>query len=71
MPLLLKMNGKPPIAISGVGTAPALATVAAYTNRQPEPRETGGRAVVVEMMLAPNGLLPPPCGSAGKGGPAR
>src|SRR5215216_145625 len=35
MPLLLKMNGKPPIAISGVGTAPALATVAAYTNRQP------------------------------------
>ena len=33
MPLLLKMQGKPPIAISGIGTAPALATVQAYKTR--------------------------------------
>jgi gamma-glutamyltranspeptidase/glutathione hydrolase len=39
MPLLLKMQGKPPIAISGVGTAPALATVDTYRKRQPEPWE--------------------------------
>lgn len=36
MPLLLKMQGKPPIAISGIGTAPALATVQAYTGRTAE-----------------------------------
>lgn len=39
MPLLIKMQGKPVIAISGVGTAPALATLEAYRNRTPEPWE--------------------------------
>ncbi|MBI3680839.1 MAG: gamma-glutamyltransferase family protein [Acidobacteria bacterium] len=42
MPLLIKMAGKPPAAISGVGTAPEKATVEYYRNRQPEPWE-GGR----------------------------
>jgi gamma-glutamyltranspeptidase/glutathione hydrolase len=37
--LLLKMQGKAPIAISGVGTAPALATLEAYKNRAVEPWE--------------------------------
>lgn len=39
MPLLLKMKGKPVVAISGVGTAPALATVEAFRGRSPEPWE--------------------------------
>ena len=43
MPLLIKMQGKPVIAISGVGTAPALATVEAYRTRSPEPWEKTAR----------------------------
>lgn len=43
MPLLIKMNGKPPVAISGVGTAPALATVDHYRNRKPGAWENPSR----------------------------
>lgn len=43
MPLLIKMTGKPVIAISGIGTAPALATVDAYQHRSPEPWEKPDR----------------------------
>ncbi len=43
MPLLIKMAGKPPVAISGVGVAPAKATVEFYSRRQPEPWEDRGR----------------------------
>jgi gamma-glutamyltranspeptidase/glutathione hydrolase len=43
MPLLLKMQGKPVVAISGVGAAPALATVDSYRNRDPELWEQRGR----------------------------
>ena len=39
MPLLIKMAGQPPIAISGVGVAPAKATVEYYEHRRPEPWE--------------------------------
>jgi gamma-glutamyltranspeptidase / glutathione hydrolase len=39
MPLLIKMNGKPVVVVSGVGTAPALATIDFYRSRQPEPWE--------------------------------
>ncbi len=39
MPLLVKMAGKPVVAISGVGTAPALATAEFFTKRSPEPWE--------------------------------
>ena len=39
VPILIKMNGKPVIAISGVGVAPAKATVEFYQNRKPEPWE--------------------------------
>src|SRR5580658_5026973 len=39
MPLLIKMAGQPPIAISGVGVAPAKATVEFYEHRRPEPWE--------------------------------
>ena len=43
MPLLIKMQGKPVIAISGIGTAPALATVETYRKRTPEPWEKPGQ----------------------------
>lgn len=36
MPLIIKMAGKPPIVISGVGTAPEKATTDYYSKRQPE-----------------------------------
>ena len=36
MPLLIKMSGQPTIAISGVGVAPAKATVEFYRHRSPE-----------------------------------
>jgi gamma-glutamyltranspeptidase / glutathione hydrolase len=39
MPLLLKMKGKAPLAISGIGTAPALATLQEYRSRSAEPWE--------------------------------
>jgi len=42
MPLLVKMAGKPVVAISGVGTAPALATPEFFAKRPPEPWEKTG-----------------------------
>ena len=41
MPMLIKMAGKPVVVISGVGVAPAKATVEFYEHRQPEPWEEG------------------------------
>jgi gamma-glutamyltranspeptidase / glutathione hydrolase len=39
MPLLVKMNGKPVIVVSGIGVAPKKATVEYYQNRPVEPWE--------------------------------
>jgi len=36
MPLIIKMSGQPPIVISGVGVAPAKATIEFYSKRPPE-----------------------------------
>ncbi|MGH9674211.1 MAG: gamma-glutamyltransferase, partial [Bryobacteraceae bacterium] len=43
MPLLVKMAGKPVIAISAIGVAPVKATVEYYKSRSPEPWEDGSR----------------------------
>lgn len=43
MPLLVKMTGKPVVAISGVGVAPGKATVEFYRNRKPESWEDARR----------------------------
>jgi gamma-glutamyltranspeptidase/glutathione hydrolase len=43
MPLMIQMAGKPPVVISGIGTAPKLATVEFYQARKPEPWEQEGR----------------------------
>jgi len=42
-PILIKMKNKPVVAISGVGVAPAKATVAHYEHRQAEPFEDAGK----------------------------
>ena len=42
MPLLVKMASKPVVAISGIGTAPALATPEFFAHRPPEPFEKTG-----------------------------
>ena len=39
MPLIIKMKDQPVVVISGVGTAPKLATPEFYRNRKPEPWE--------------------------------
>lgn len=43
MPLIIKMKGKDPIVISGVGVAPKKATVEWYNSRQREPWESSGK----------------------------
>ncbi len=43
MPLLVKMASKPVVAISGVGTAPAKATLDVYEHRDPQPWENPRR----------------------------
>ena len=43
MPLLVKMAGKPVVAISGVGVAPRRATVEYYQKREPESFEDPGK----------------------------
>src|SRR5947199_4965021 len=43
MPLLVKMAGKPVVAISGIGVAPARATTEWYANRPPEPWEENAK----------------------------
>ncbi len=43
MPLIIKMANQPPVVISGVGPAPAKATVAFYNSRKPEPWEMDGK----------------------------
>src|SRR6476661_5092817 len=47
MPVLVKMAGQPPIAISGIGRAPQRATVDFYTHRQAELWEDAGRLAPV------------------------
>lgn len=42
MPLLVKMAGKPPVAISGIGVAPRLATPQYFRGRRPEIWEERG-----------------------------
>ena len=58
MPLLIKMAGQPPIAISGVGVAPAKATVEFYARRGPEPWEDSARMPPVPMQGILSAITP-------------
>jgi gamma-glutamyltranspeptidase/glutathione hydrolase len=56
IPILLKPVGKPAVAISGIGTAPAKATVEFYQNRKPESWEEEGHTSPIPalgMLAAP------------------
>jgi len=58
MPLLVKMAGKPPVAISGVGIAPAKATVEFYQHRPPEPWEDSAHMAPVPMQGILSAITP-------------
>jgi gamma-glutamyltranspeptidase/glutathione hydrolase len=58
MPLLVKMAGRPPIAISGIGVAPAKATVEFYQHRSPEPWEDAGHMPPVPMQGILSAITP-------------
>jgi gamma-glutamyltranspeptidase/glutathione hydrolase len=58
MPLLVKMAGKPVVAISGIGVAPAKATVEYYTHRNPEPWEDANHMPPVPMQGIKSAITP-------------
>jgi gamma-glutamyltranspeptidase/glutathione hydrolase len=58
MPLLVKMAGRPPVAISGIGVAPAKATVEFYQHRSPEPWEDAGHMPPVPMQGILSAITP-------------
>src|SRR4051794_39153070 len=58
MPLLIKMAGKPVVAISGVGTAPAKATPEFYKHRPMEPWETPGHMPPIPTQGIRSAILP-------------
>ncbi len=58
MPLLVKMAGKPVVAISGIGVAPAKATVEYYTHRSPEPWEDANHMPAVPMQGIKSAITP-------------
>ncbi len=58
MPLLIKMAGKPPVAFSGIGNAPALATMDYYRTRGPEPWEDAGRMPAIPANGIKAAILP-------------
>jgi gamma-glutamyltranspeptidase/glutathione hydrolase len=58
MPLLVKMAGKPVVAISGIGVAPAKATVEYYMHRSPEPWEDANHMPPVPMQGIKSAITP-------------
>ena len=58
MPLLVKMAGSPPVAISGIGVAPAKATVQFYQRRSPEPWEDSSNMPPVPMQGILSAITP-------------
>ncbi len=58
MPLLVKMAGAPPVAFSGVGVAPAKATVEFYQHRSPEPWEDSAHMPPVPMQGILSAITP-------------
>ena len=58
MPALIKMAGKPVIVISGIGLAPAKATVEFYSKRSPEPWEDAGHMPPVPMQGLLSAITP-------------
>jgi gamma-glutamyltranspeptidase/glutathione hydrolase len=57
-PILIKLANQPAVAISGIGTAPALATLDYYRARQPEPWEEPGRMPPIPAQGIRSAVLP-------------
>jgi gamma-glutamyltranspeptidase/glutathione hydrolase len=57
-PILIKLANQPAVAISGIGTAPALATIDYYRTRQPEPWEQPGRMPPIPAQGIRSAILP-------------
>ncbi len=57
MPLIVSMKGQPVTIVSGVGTAPALATPEFFRTRKPEPWEQTGSGKVEMPPIPANGIL--------------
>ena len=58
MPLIVKMAGQAPMVVSGVGVAPAKATVELYAKRSPEPWEDSARMPPVPMQGILSAITP-------------
>jgi gamma-glutamyltranspeptidase/glutathione hydrolase len=58
IPILIRMAGKPPVAVSGIGVAPARATVAAFANRPAEAWEIPNKQAPIPA-LGPKAALTP------------
>ncbi len=58
MPALIKMSGKPVVAVSGIGVAPAKATVDFYQRRSPEPWEDSAHMPPVPMQGILSAITP-------------
>ncbi len=58
MPLLVKMTGRPVMAISGVGIASAKSTVEYFQHRSPEPWEEAGRMAPIPMQGIHSAITP-------------
>ena len=53
MPLIIKMAGKPPVIVSGVGTAPAKATLEFFNTRKPQTWEAAPSAAGKPVPMPP------------------
>jgi gamma-glutamyltranspeptidase/glutathione hydrolase len=58
IPILIKMAGRPVMAISGVGIAPAKATVDYYQHRKPEPWEDAGQLAPIPLQGIRSAITP-------------
>jgi len=58
IPILIKLAGKPVVAVSGIGVAPGKATPAYFANRKPEPWEIPGKQAPIPA-LGPKAALTP------------
>jgi gamma-glutamyltranspeptidase / glutathione hydrolase len=59
IPILIKMKGKPTVAISGIGVAGSKATVDFFNNRAPEVWEQGGRMIAPIPAIGPRAAITP------------
>ncbi len=60
-PFIIKLKGKAPVVVSGIGTAPALATVPFFEKRKPEAWETDQEETDALAPIPAHGITSRPC----------